>query len=137
MPIGLVICLNNYKDTSIFNKDSEGILNHSLTIQLNYCQPWGNVYTRLRGSTFLEDFQKNRIELFGRLSIRVFKGLSVSFLGSFDLIRNQINLPAGDAALEDVLLQQKQIVVDFELGFRVGIRYTFGSAFNNTINLRL
>lgn len=128
---------NDYIDTSIFNKNSEGVLNHSLNIQLNYRQPWGNVYTRLRGSTFLEDFQKNRIELFARLSIRVFKGLSVSFSGSFDLIRDQINLPAGDASLEDVLLQQKQIATDFELGFRVGVRYTFGSAFNNIINLRL
>jgi hypothetical protein len=128
---------NDYIDTSIFNKDSEGLLNHSLNIQLNYRQPWGNLYTRLRGSTFLDDFQRNRIELFGRLAIRIFKGLSVSFSGSFDVIRDQINLPAGDASLEDVLLQQKQIATDFELGFRVGVRYTFGSAFNNIINLRL
>ncbi len=128
---------NNYIDATIFEKTSEGIFNHSLDIQLNYRQPWGNIYTRLRGSTFLEDFQKNRIELYGRLAIRIFKGLAVSFSGNFDVIRDLINLPAGDASLEDVLLQQKQIATDFELGFRVGLRYTFGSAFNNIINLRL
>jgi len=128
---------NNYIDTTIFEQDSEGIFNHSLDIQLNYRQPWGNIYTRLRGSAFLEDFQKNRIELFGRLSIRIFKGLAVTFSGDFDIIRDQINLPAGDASLEDVLLQQKQIATDFELGFRVGLSYTFGSVFNNIINLRL
>ncbi len=128
---------NDYLDTSVFGLDEEGIFNHSLDVQLRYRQPWGNVYARLRGSTFLKDFAKNRIELFSRLSVRVFKGLAVTFSGSFEVIRDQINLPAGDASIEDVLLQQKQIATDYELGFRVGISYTFGSAFNNIINTRL
>lgn len=128
---------NDYIVPTIFEQESEGIFNHSLDIQLRYRQPWGNVFTRLRGSTFLEDFQRNRIQLFGRLSVRVFKGLAIRFSGNFDVIRDQINLPAGDASIEDVLLQQKQIATDFELGFRVGLSYTFGSAFNNIINNRL
>lgn len=128
---------NDYIDTTIFDKDSEGVFNHSMDIQLRYRQPWGNVYTRLRGSTFLKDFNKNRVQLFSRLSVRIFKGLGVTFSGNFEVIRDQINLPAGDASIEDVLLQQKQIATDFELGFRVGLSYTFGSAFNNIINNRL
>ena len=128
---------NDYIDTTVFGVEEEGVFNHSLDVQLRYRQPWGNIYYRLRGSTFLEDFKKNRIQLFGRLSIRVFKGLAVTFSGNFELIRDQINLAAGDASIEDVLLQQKQIATDYELGFRVGISYTFGSAFNNIINTRL
>lgn len=128
---------NDYIDTTVFGLEEEGIFNHSLDAQLRYRQPWGNVYSRLRGSTFLEDFNKNRIELFSRLSVRVFKGLAVTLSGNFEVIRDQINLPAGDASIEDVLLQQKQIATDYELGFRVGISYTFGSAFNNIINTRL
>ena len=125
---------NDYLDTTVFGLDEEGIFNHSLDVQLRYRQPWGNVFARLRGSTFLKDFNKNRIELFSRLSVRVFQGLAVTFSGSFEVIRDQINLPAGNASIEDVLLQQKQIATDYELGFRVGISYTFGSAFNNIIN---
>jgi hypothetical protein len=63
--------------------------------------------------------------------------LSVRFSGRFEIIRDQINLPSGDASIEDVLLQQKQIATDFEMGFDVGLSYTFGSAFNNIINTRL
>jgi len=128
---------NDYIDPTIFGKLEEGIFNHSLDVQVRYRQPWGNIYTRLRGSTFLNDFQKNRIQLYGRFSVRIIKGLSVQFSGNFEIIRDQINLPAGDASIEDVLLQQKQIATDFELGFGVGLRYTFGSAFNNIINTRL
>ena len=128
---------NDYIDTTIFGKLQEGKFNHSLDVQVRYRQPWGNIYSRLRGSTFLDDFNKNRVQLFSRLSIRIIKGLSVRFSGSFEIIRDQINLPAGDASIEDVLLQQKQIATDFELGFSVGLSYTFGSAFNNIINTRL
>ena len=128
---------NDYIEPTIFNKMSEGIFNHSLDVQVRYRQPWGNIYSRLRASSFLDDFEKNRVQLFGRFSVRLIKGLSVRFSGNFEIIRDQINLPAGNASIEDVLLQQKQIATDFEVGFSVGLSYTFGSAFNNIINTRL
>lgn len=128
---------NDYIEPTIFDKIREGIFNHSLDMQVRYRQPWGNVYARLQGSTFLNDFSKNRVELEGNLSVRLVKGLSVRFSGRFELIRDQINLPAGNASIEDVLLQQKQIATDFETGFSVGLSYIFGSAYNNIINTRL
>ena len=128
---------NDYIDPTIFGETEEGIFRHSLNVQLRYRQPWGNIYTRLLGSTFLDDFSKNRIQLNSSLSVRIFKGLSVRFSGRFEIIRDQINLPAGDASIEDVLLSQKQIATDFEVGFSVGLSYTFGSAFNSVVNTRL
>ena len=128
---------NDYIDQTIFGKLQEGIFNHSLDVQVRYRQPWGNIFSRLRASSFLNDFNKNRVQLYGNVSVRLFKGLAVRFSGNFEIIRDQINLPAGDATIEDVLLQQKQIATDFELGFSVGLSYTFGSAYNNIINTRL
>lgn len=128
---------NGYIDTTIFGKNSEIILNHSFDIHLKYRQPWGNVTSRIRASTFLEDFSKNRFEMNGSLSVKVLKGLSVRFSGDLKYIRDQINLPSGDASIEDVLLQQKQIATAYNLGYSVGLAYTFGSAYNNIINTRL
>lgn len=128
---------NDYIEPTIFGLLTEGIFNQSIDVQIRYRQQWGNMYARLRGSTFLNDFSKNRVQLYSSLSVRLFKGLAIRFSGNFEIIRDQINLPAGDASIEDVLLQQKQIATDFELGFSVGLSYTFGSAFNNVINTRL
>jgi hypothetical protein len=128
---------NNYIETTIFGEDSELIFNHSFEINVRYRQPWGNISTRLRASSFLENFAKNRLQLNSNLSVRVFKGFSIRFSGNLQFIRDQINLPAGNASLEDVLLEQKQIATDFDLGLSAGITYTFGSAFNNIINTRL
>lgn len=128
---------NNYIETSIFGEDNEVIYNHSFDIQARYRQPWGDIYSRIRASSFLEEFSKNRLQVYSSLSIRVLKGLSVRFSNNLEFIHDQINLPAGDASIEDVLLQQKQIATDFELDFSVGVSHTFGSAFNNIINTRL
>lgn len=128
---------NNYIEKTIFNKNEESIWNHSFDIQIRYRQPWGNIYSRLVASSFLEDFSKNRIQNNNTVSVRVIKGFSVRFTSNLQYIQDQINLPAGDASLEDVLLQQKQIATNFNLGFSVGVSYTFGSAFNNIINTRL
>jgi hypothetical protein len=128
---------NNYAETTIFNKDVESIWNHSFNLHVKYRQTWGNISSSIRASSFLNDFSKNRINVSGSTSLRVLKGLSVRFAANMQFIRDQINLPAGTASLEDVLLQQKQIATDYDLGFSVGVSYTFGSAFNNIINTRL
>ena len=128
---------NNYIETTIFGEDIESRFRHSLDIQTRFRQQWGSFYSRIRASSILDDFEKNRVEFYTSLSIRLIKGLSARFTSNFELIRDQINLPAGSASLEDLLLRQKQIATDFQLTTGVGLSYTFGSAFNNIINTRL
>ena len=128
---------NDYIETTIFNKLEEGVFNHRLDLQVRYRQQWGNIYARIVGSSFLNDFEKNRLQFNSNLNVRLLKGLAVRFASRYEIIRDQINLPSGDASIEDVLLQQKQIATAYQLGFSVGLSYTFGSAFNNIINTRL
>ncbi len=128
---------NDYIEPTLFFKSQEGIFDHSLEVRLQFRQPWGDLFSRLRGSSFLNDFSKNRVQLYSRVSVRVFKGLAVRFSGNFEIVRDQINLSVGSASIEDVLLQQKQIGTDFELNLSIGLSYTFGSTFNNIINTRL
>lgn len=128
---------NDYLETTIFNENQELIFSHSFDVNVRYRQSWGNIYSHLSASSFLEDFSKTRLRINNSLSVRVFKGFGVRFSGNLQFIRDQINLPSGDASLEDVLLQQKQIATDFDLDLSVGVTYTFGSAFNNIINTRL
>lgn len=130
----------NYRDyieTTIYGKDSESLFSQSLNAQVRFRQPWGDVFSILTARSFLHDFSKSSFSLYGRASIRIFKGLAVRMSTNMELIRNQLNLPAGNASIEDVLLRQRQIATDFEMRFSVGVSYTFGSAFNNIVNTRL
>ncbi len=81
--------------------------------------------------------QKNSFRLDSWFSIRVFEGLAVRFGGEIELIRDQLSLPKGNASIEDLLLQQKEIATDFYSEIRIGLSYTFGSSFNNYLNSRL
>lgn len=128
---------NNYIETTIFGKDQESFFNHSMNVQIRFRQPWGNVSSIISASSFLSDWNKNRLQMNSWMSVRIFKGLAVRFSGDVKFIKDQINLPAGSASIEDVLLQQKQIATNYEMGFGIGLSYTFGSAFNNVINTRL
>ncbi len=127
----------NYIERTIFDKMSEAHLDESLTIRLNYQQPWGSLLTTLEGSHYFHDLTKNRVEFFSRLRLRVTRGLSVRFTGRAEIIHDQLNLPAGEASLEEILLSRKQLATAFLYSASIGVGYTFGSIFNNVVNTRL
>ncbi|WP_235298349.1 DUF481 domain-containing protein [Portibacter marinus] len=128
---------NQYIERTIFDKVTEDVFRHSLSVNIRFRQPWGDIFASLLARTFITDITKNRVALDSYLNIRIFKGLSLRLSADFSLIRDQINLPSGNASLEDILLQQKQIATDFQIRGFVGLSYTFGSAFNNILNTRL
>ena len=127
----------NYIEETIYDKLEEYVYLHQLAFETRFRQPWGEIYTNLRGKTFLQEPSKNSFSLDSWFSIRVFEGLAVRFGGEIELIRDQLSLPKGNASIEDLLLQQQEIATDFRSQFRIAIGYTFGSAFNNYLNSRL
>ncbi|MDH5399928.1 MAG: hypothetical protein OEX02_17380 [Cyclobacteriaceae bacterium] len=129
--------IQNYYEESIFNKLGDTFGSQSITLNVRYRQPWGSIYSSIRGSHFLKDINKNRLEINNNSSVRIFKGLSVRINVNFKIIGDQIYLPKGEASLEDVLLQQKQVATAYDLYVGGGLSYTFGSIYNNVLNTRL
>ncbi|MGD2296011.1 MAG: hypothetical protein PVF22_09245, partial [Candidatus Aminicenantes bacterium] len=108
----------------------------SLTLLLEFRQPWGNASTSIEGSHYFHDLKKNRLELNGFVNIRLIKGLSLTLRGSYERIHDQLNLPKGEYSLDEVLLVRKELATEYEYSFSVGIRYTFGSVYSNVVNPR-
>ena len=127
----------NYIERTIYDKLKEDVYVQFLNFETRFRQPWGEINTNLSGKSFLQDPDKYSIRLDSWFSIRVFEGLSVRLGGELELIRDQISLPMRNASIEDLLLQQKEIATDFYTELRIGLSYTFGSAFNNYLNSRL
>jgi hypothetical protein len=88
-------------------------------------------------SQFLDQPDQNRLTLNNNINLRIVRGLSLRISGNFQLIRDQINLPKGEASIEDLLLRQRQISTNFQNRVSLGLSYTFGSIFNNIVNTRL
>jgi len=125
-----------YDEETIYDKTSENLLSQELSITLDAKQPWGSVETSLVGSTYFHDFDKNRVELFSELSLRLFKGVSLRLFGQIARIHDQLSLPKGGAAPEEILLQRRQFETQYSYFASIGLSYTFGSIYNNVVNPR-
>jgi hypothetical protein len=125
-----------YDEETVFGETEETLVDHSLTAGLGLRQPWGQASVSLSGATFLNDFEKNRVSVFGNLSLRIVRGLSLSLYASASRVRDQINLPLRGATQDQVLLRRRILETDFTSYVTVSLSYTFGSIFNNIVNPR-
>tara|TARA_Y100000310_G_scaffold345450_1_gene465143 strand:+ start:2549 stop:3655 length:1107 start_codon:yes stop_codon:yes gene_type:complete len=126
-----------YLETTIFDVIKDHYYTQSVSMNLRYRKNWGSIFSSVRASHFLDDPSKNRLSINNWASVRVFKGFSVRVNADFQVIRDQINLPKGEASLEDIILQQRALATTSKLNLGVGMSYTFGSIFNNVLNTRL
>jgi len=126
-----------YNDTTIYEKLEEELFQESLGLALELKQKWGSVRTYVTGSHYLDDVSKNRLSLFSRISVRLFKGFTVRMMGSIEFIHDQLSLVKQSGASKDeVLLRQSQQATQYDYWGNIGITYTFGSIYNNIVNPR-
>jgi hypothetical protein len=100
-------------------------------------QPWGDLEASLEGKNYLHDFNRYGLSLRMELGIRIFKGLSVFMETETQVIHDQLYLPKGNSSIEDILIQRRKQATAYEFKGELGFRYTFGSIYNNVVNLRL
>jgi hypothetical protein len=127
---------HDYYEETIFGQNKEILFSQRLRGLVNIRQPWGNLETGLTASNYFHDYSRRRIEFYGRTSVRVFEGFSLSFQAEYQVVRDQLSLPKGSASIEDVLLKQRELATDFSLAGSVAVSYTFGSRFANVVNTR-
>lgn len=125
-----------YRDTTIFFKTSETIVDHSLLVAYNATQPWGSVYTSLFGSQALHDPGIFRLTAGGFGEFRLFRGFSLTVSGNYSRINDQTYLPKSEETIEDVLLRRRQLATRYQYSGSVGFSYRFGSIFQNVVNPR-
>lgn len=125
-----------YQDTTIYDEKEQVLPEHVLNAGYQVIQPWGEVDLGINASQYLDDLSRYSVQFNGSVDVRVTQGLSIEIGGSLELIHNQVNLPKGDADLEEVLLRRRQLETNYEAGLSFGFRYRFGSIFNNVVNPR-
>ena len=92
--------------------------------------------TTLEGSNYFHDFNKNRLELFSDIKIRIIEGFTLDLFGSNTLLRDQLFLPKEGAFDEEVLLNQRHLATNYDYFTYIGLRYTFESIYSNVVNPR-
>lgn len=127
-----------YDERTIFNKLQESLVRESLTFSLDATQPWGDAGGALHASHYLKDpTDLYSFGFYGRLGLRIVRGLDLNLHGNVDLVRDQLYLPAESQSVTDILLQRQQLATDYQYNLSVGLSFRFGSKFNNVVNPRL
>jgi hypothetical protein len=125
-----------YNEVTLFDKLRETRGAHRVAVTLEQQQPWGALDAGFEFSQYLHDRSKYRLEVDGDVTIRLFRGLSLSLEGSASRIRDQLSLPRRNATPEEVLLRLRELQSGYDVSFDVNLRYSFGSLFNNIVNPR-
>jgi hypothetical protein len=127
---------NDYIEETVYGKVSENLLSQALSISLDYVETWGDAGVSASFSHYFHDFSMNRFSLYGDISVRVFKGLSLGVNGSYAAVHDQISLRREEASLDELLLRRKELASNYRYSFSVGLSYSFGSVFSNVVNPR-
>ncbi|MEX2610039.1 MAG: hypothetical protein WEA24_08855 [Gemmatimonadota bacterium] len=125
-----------YRDTTIYGETQQLLPEQTLSAGYRVRQPWGQADVGVNASQYLHDPDRYSVRFDGSVNVRVTQGLSIEVGGQFALIHNQLNLAKGDADLEEVLLRRRQLETNYRGGLNFGLRYRFGSIYNNVVNTR-
>lgn len=99
-------------------------------------QPWGTASAAVEFQHYLNAHDKYRVNGFGNIDVRLFKGFSLELFGDVARRRDQFSLRRGEATTEEILVRQRELATGYEYEIGFGISYSFGSIFNNVVNQR-
>ena len=126
----------DYRDVTIYDRLSETVPEHGVTVSLGLREPWGSVSAFANFKQHLNNLDRYRSGVFGSTDVRLFKGFSVNFFAQYDKIKDQIGLPKGVISTEEVLLRLRQLETNYSYFMGFGVSYSFGSIFNSVVNPR-
>ena len=128
---------NDYEQKTIYGQNNETLWGHSLVLSADFRQTWCTIRAGVTGSHHFHDLSSNRVELFSRLDLRIFKGFSLTLEGDFDFINDLVAIPLADLSTEDILLEKRRRSTNYNFEGHIGFTYTFGSELSKDYNPRL
>ncbi len=126
-----------YREETIFGKLRETLLKEELSLTLDLREKFGTISVSAEGSNYLHDLSKYRVDTFGIVNLRLYKGLSVYVLGGYSWFHNsQLSLRLREPTYEELLLRLIELPMNSNHFVAVGFQFQFGSIFTNVINPR-
>ena len=133
---GIGFSYQRYLEETIYDKTSEHLFDHSLTVSIDAKQRWGSVYLSLTWSNYLHDLTKNSLNAYVNASLQLVRGLSFDIWGDCGLIHDQLYLSKRGLTPEEILLQIRELSSQYEYWGGFGLTYSFGSRFSRVVNPR-
>jgi len=133
----LGVAAYDYTEVTVYDETSEVRPIHNAVASAEIQQPWGTIDFSLEALQYLHDLSKHRIDLFGGMTLRIFRGLDFRLSGSVARVKDQLYLSGQGLTPEERLLRVRAFATDYYYYASIGLRYRFGSKFANVVNPRM
>jgi hypothetical protein len=126
----------DYREETIYGKLHETRISQSFNTTVSMRQRWGTIGSNVELESFVPDFAKNHVSVWGDMSLNLLRGLSLNLNSNVEWVRDQISLRAEEATSEQVLVNQRQLATSYRYFVFFGVSYSFGSIFSPIVNPR-
>lgn len=126
----------DYLEETIYLETEELRFRQNLSLAVSLNKKWGQISGSAAYGHYFHDLSKNRLTFSGYADLRLYKGLSLNISGYYAVQRDQLNIAKGNISNEDLLTRRRQLDSNYSFYTSFGIRYRFGSIFNNVVNPR-
>jgi hypothetical protein len=127
---------SNYASPSYRNHQSDLFLSQLFNIRYRLVKNWGNIGMGV-GLLHLYDTEHfYNLNFSPSISWNIVKGLNLNLQGSYSIVRDQYFLKLEDATSTEILTGQTQLKSAYNFFIAMGISYSFGSIYNNVVNVR-
>jgi hypothetical protein len=127
----------SYNDTTIFDKISEGMPMQRLLVGVAARQPWGSIDVGSAATYYMNGRDEYNIGSYGQVTWKIFRGFEIDLFGEYAQIEDQFYLRKKDFSQQEILTRSFQLPTSYRFFGQLGIRYTFGSIYNNVVNPRM
>lgn len=125
-----------YDETTIYNRNSEWLYPHAFVIQWVQIEKWGTINLAAVGWHYLNQRKNYSTSVFPSISFNPANGLRIGFWGDLSIVNDQFHIRRKSSSVNEILLDQIELKTDYMLSYGFNISYTFGSRYNNIINVR-
>ena len=124
-----------YNETYL-NKLNDWYYLHSLVLSYKQVEKWGSLMCDIGTFQYFSKDNFYRINISPNVSWNIARGLNWNFGGNFSIVKDQYFLRKEEVSSAAILLGQAQLKSNFSYNIYTGISFSFGSMYNNVVNVR-
>jgi hypothetical protein len=125
-----------YRDPTIYGRLQETRPQQAILLRVDTRESWGGAWLRAVWQQYLHDSSKRRTTLDFNIDWRIVTGVNVYVGGSYALVNDQLAIVGTNLTDQERLLRIRELRSGASSSTTLGVSFTFGSRFNDVVNLR-
>jgi hypothetical protein len=126
----------DYVSPTYRNHMNDLFLAQSFSARYRLVKNWGNIGVGVGFRHLYDQEHFFNVNFSPSISWNIFKGFNFNVQGNYSIVRDQYFLKLDDVSSEEILTGQIQLKSAYNFFVFMGISYSFGSIYNNVVNVR-